>query len=91
MPCSWLPGSWPWVYRSYSPWIRSFPASTLPTADRNEHGHAIAAISATVRGGMDLGWSLVWPGADFTNATTTFPQTMKVDYVRVYKSDADAG
>lgn len=41
-------------------------------ADRNENGRAIAAISATVRGGMDLGWSLVWPSADFTNATTTF-------------------
>jgi hypothetical protein len=41
-------------------------------ADRNEHGHAITAISATFRGGMDLGWSAVMPSADFTNATTSF-------------------
>ncbi len=41
-------------------------------ADRNEHGHAIEAISATVRGGMDLGWSAVTPSVDFTDATTTF-------------------
>lgn len=41
-------------------------------ADRNEQGHAIAAASTTVRGGMDLGWTLAWPSVDFTNATTTF-------------------
>jgi hypothetical protein len=40
-------------------------------APRNEHGHAIEAISATVRGGIDLGWAQVSPSADFTDATTT--------------------
>ncbi len=39
---------------------------------RNEHGHAIQAISATVRGGVDLGWEAVSPSVDFTDATTTF-------------------
>ena len=38
----------------------------------NRQGHAIEATSATVRGGTDLGWKLVSPSADFTNATTTF-------------------
>ena len=41
-------------------------------SERNEHGHAITAISATFRGGMDVGWSTVTPSADFTNATTSF-------------------
>jgi hypothetical protein len=40
-------------------------------APRNEHGHAIEAISATVRGGIDLGWTQVSPSVDFTDATTT--------------------
>jgi hypothetical protein len=39
---------------------------------RNARGHAIEAISANVRGGIDLGWSTVTPSVDFTNATTTF-------------------
>jgi hypothetical protein len=39
---------------------------------RNEHGHAIEAISATVRGGIDLGWKAVSPSVDFTDAVTTF-------------------
>ena len=38
----------------------------------NEHGHAIEAISTTVRGGVDLGWKTVSPSVDFTDATTTF-------------------
>ena len=41
-------------------------------APGNEHGHAIEAISATVRGGIDLGWKAVSPSVDFTNAATTF-------------------
>jgi hypothetical protein len=41
-------------------------------APGNEHGHAIEAISATVRGGIDLGWQAVSPSVDFTNAVTTF-------------------
>jgi len=41
-------------------------------APRNEHGHAIQAVSATVRGGIDLGWKAVSPSVDFTDATTTF-------------------
>jgi len=38
----------------------------------NEHGHAVEAISATVRGSIDLGWKAVSPCVDFTDATTTF-------------------
>ena len=38
----------------------------------NEHGHAIEAISTTVRGGIDLGWTTVSPSVDFTDAVTTF-------------------
>lgn len=46
---------------------------TCPGAtDRNAHGHAIRAISATVRGGMHLEAFTVWPSLDFTNASTTF-------------------
>ncbi len=41
-------------------------------APGNEHGHAIEAISATVRGGIDLGWKAVSPSVDFTDAATTF-------------------
>ena len=46
----------------------SCPASTR----RNEQGHAIEAVSATVRGGIDLGWQTVTPSVDFTDAATTF-------------------
>jgi hypothetical protein len=38
----------------------------------NSQGHAIEAISATINGGMDLGWELVAPSVDFTNAKTSF-------------------
>ncbi len=41
-------------------------------APRNERGHAIEAVSATFRGGMDLGWATVQPSVDFTDAVTTF-------------------
>jgi hypothetical protein len=41
-------------------------------APRNEHGHAIEAISATARGGIDLGWTSVSPSVDFTDTVTTF-------------------
>ena len=41
-------------------------------APYNEHGHAIEAISATVRGGIDLSWTAVSPSVDFTDAVTTF-------------------
>jgi hypothetical protein len=37
----------------------------------NEAGHAIEAISATVRGSVDLGWDTVSPSVDFTDLTTT--------------------
>jgi uncharacterized protein YjbI with pentapeptide repeats len=39
--------------------------------DRNLAGDAIEAISATVRGGIDLGWKQVSPSVDFSDATTT--------------------
>jgi hypothetical protein len=38
----------------------------------NEAGHAIAAISATVRSGIDLGWLTASPSVDFTDAAITF-------------------
>ena len=41
-------------------------------AERNEHGHAIEAISATIRGGMYLASASISPSVDFTNASTTF-------------------
>jgi hypothetical protein len=37
----------------------------------NEAGHAIEAISATVRGSVDLGWKTVSPSVDFTDMKTT--------------------
>jgi hypothetical protein len=40
-------------------------------APTNEAGHAIEAISATVRGSIDLGWETVSPSVDFTDVTTT--------------------
>ena len=43
-----------------------------PVPRRNQHGHAIEAISASAHGGMDLGWKTVWPSVDFTDVTTTF-------------------
>jgi hypothetical protein len=43
-----------------------------PVPDHNQYGHAIEAISATAHGGMDLGWTKVWPSVDFTDVTTTF-------------------
>ena len=39
--------------------------------ERNLSGDAIEAISATVRGGIDLGWKQVSPSVDFSDATTT--------------------
>ncbi|HEY6297529.1 MAG TPA: hypothetical protein VIX15_17875 [Streptosporangiaceae bacterium] len=38
--------------------------------DRNLSGDAIEAISATVRGGIDLGWQEVSPSVDFSDTTT---------------------
>jgi hypothetical protein len=38
----------------------------------NKMGHALRAISATVRGGMELGWTEVSPSLDLTNAKTTY-------------------
>lgn len=40
--------------------------------DRNQLGHAIEAISATVQGGMHLDWKKIAPSIDLTNARTTF-------------------
>jgi hypothetical protein len=41
-------------------------------AERNEHGHAIEAISTTIRGGMYLALASISAGVDFTNAAATF-------------------
>jgi hypothetical protein len=41
-------------------------------APGNVHGHAIQAISATMRRGIDLGWASVTPSADFTDTVTTY-------------------
>ena len=38
----------------------------------NDQGHAIEAVSASVRGGMDLSWTRASPSVDFTNAGTSF-------------------
>ena len=38
----------------------------------NRPGHALQAVSATFRGGMDLDWASVSPSADFTDASTTY-------------------
>lgn len=40
-------------------------------AERNPHGHAIEAISATIGGGMYLASASISPSVDFTNTTTT--------------------
>jgi hypothetical protein len=46
---------------------------TCPNASEfNKLSHAFRAISATVRGGMELGWATVSPSLDFTNAKTTY-------------------
>ncbi|HEX6873393.1 MAG TPA: hypothetical protein VF163_20030 [Micromonosporaceae bacterium] len=37
----------------------------------NAGGHAVQAVSATVRGGMSLGWRAVSPSVDLTDAATT--------------------
>jgi hypothetical protein len=42
------------------------------SAPQNENGPAIEAVSANVRGGIDLGWKQVSPSVNFTDATTTF-------------------
>jgi hypothetical protein len=47
-----------------------FEGTPLPQAPGRDH--AIEAISATVRGGMDLSWASISPSVDFTNAATTF-------------------
>ena len=41
-------------------------------AQRNEHGNAIEAVSATIRGGIYMARAAISAGIDFTNATTTF-------------------
>jgi hypothetical protein len=41
-------------------------------AERNEHGYAIEAVSATIRGGIHMASASISPGVDFTNAATTF-------------------
>jgi hypothetical protein len=41
-------------------------------AVNNEQPNAIEAISATIRGGMDLGWRSIPPSVDFTNTRTSF-------------------
>jgi len=44
----------------------------LGPGERNEYGHALEAISATIRGGMYIASASISAGVDFTNATTTF-------------------
>lgn len=43
-----------------------------PSPEPRTHGDAIEAISADVRGGIDLGWKSVSPSVDFTNTRTSF-------------------
>lgn len=42
------------------------------SAERNKLGHAIEAVSATIRGGIYMAQATISAGVDFTNATTTF-------------------
>jgi hypothetical protein len=42
------------------------------SSKNNEQCNAIEAISATIRGGMDLGWTSIEPSVDFTNTRTSF-------------------
>ncbi len=48
----------------------AFTGESFPADPRRVR--AIEAISATIRGGMDLDWAEVFPTVDFTNTTTTF-------------------
>jgi hypothetical protein len=52
-----------------------------------EPGDAIEAISATIGGGMDLGWKSITPSVDLTNTRTTFladdPRTWPARFVVV--------
>ena len=41
-------------------------------SERNEHGHAIEAIAAAIRGGLDLSWKSISPSVNFTDARTSF-------------------
>jgi hypothetical protein len=43
-----------------------------PDAADPQRVHAIEAISATIRGGMELDWERIDPSVDFTNTVTTF-------------------
>lgn len=40
--------------------------------ERNQGGHAIEAISATIRGGIELAGASISPSVNFTNTATTF-------------------
>jgi hypothetical protein len=44
----------------------------IPSGPGEPSKAAIEAISATIRGGMTLGWKKVSPSVDFTNARTSF-------------------
>jgi len=44
----------------------------IPSGPGEPSKVAIEAISATIRGGMTLGWKTVSPSVDFTNARTSF-------------------
>jgi hypothetical protein len=55
-----------------------------PAPPRNEPGHAIEAISAIVRGGVDMGWESVGPSVDFTDAATTFLADDPASWPRQY-------
>jgi beta-glucanase (GH16 family) len=56
--------------------------ASVPAGDKWVYDHPFFVILNVAVGGL-------FPGNP--DATSTFPQTMKVDYVRVYKSDADGG
>jgi hypothetical protein len=42
------------------------------SSERNQQGHAIEAISATIRGGIYMSLASISPSVDFTNTVTTF-------------------
>ncbi len=47
-----------------------FDGTPLPPDPQRDH--AIEAVSATIHGGMDLGWTSISPSVDFTDASTSF-------------------
>ena len=63
----------------------TFDSPAQPGGDGS--GDAIEAISATIRGGLDLGWKSISPSVDLTNTRTSFladdPETWPARFIIV--------